>query len=76
MMGMIIQRPMEVRRTNHYFSTLFRSEPLVYLHRYQVKLLRKWRSLKSAGEKEKAESILLEILKSINAIANAIGNTG
>ncbi|HLO58867.1 MAG TPA: phosphoenolpyruvate carboxylase [Bacteroidales bacterium] len=76
MMGMIIQRPLEVRRTNHYYSTLFRSEPLVYLHRYQVMLLRKWRSLKLAGEKEKGEAVLLEILKSINAIANAIGNTG
>ncbi len=76
MMGLIIQRSMEVRRTNHYYSTLLRAEPLVYLHRYQVMLLRRWRDYKKAGAKEKEEPVLLEILKSINAIANAIGNTG
>jgi len=76
MMGLIIQRPMVARRSNHYYSTLLRAEPLVYLHRYQVMLLAKWRKLKAAGEHEKEEPVLLEILKSINAIANAIGNTG
>ncbi len=76
MMGLIIQRPMAIRRSNHYYSTLLRAEPLVYLHRYQVMLLAKWRKLKAAGESEKEEPVLLEILKSINAIANAIGNTG
>ena len=76
MMGLIIQRPMVARRSNHYYSTLLRAEPLVYLHRYQVLLLAKWRKLKASGEPEKEEPVLLEILKSINAIANAIGNTG
>jgi phosphoenolpyruvate carboxylase len=76
MMGLLIQRPMEERRTNHYYSTLLRAQPLEHLHLYQVMLLDRWRKLKASGTSEKAESVLLEILKSINAIANAIGNTG
>jgi phosphoenolpyruvate carboxylase len=76
MMGLLIQRPMEERRINHYYSTLLRAQPLQHLHRYQVMLLDRWRKLKTNGSSENAESVLLEILKSINAIANAIGNTG
>ena len=76
MMGLLIERPMAERRTNHYYSTLLRAEPLQHLHRHQVMLLRKWRNLKAKGKSDREESVLLEILKSINAIANAIGNTG
>ena len=76
MMGMLIERPMEERRQNHYYSTLLRAKPLEQLHRFQVELLRRWRKAKTQGEEEQAEEFLFEILKSINAIANAIGNTG
>jgi phosphoenolpyruvate carboxylase len=76
MMGFLIERPMEVRRSNHYYSTLLRAQPLVYLHHYQVMLLDKWRKIKAGGDHDREETVLLEILKSINAIANAIGNTG
>jgi len=76
MMGVLIEKPMVDRRTNHYYSTLLRAQPLEHLHRYQVMLLAKWRKLKADGKSDKEESVLLEILESINAIANAIGNTG
>ena len=76
MMGILIERPMEERRKNHYYSTMLRAQPLEQLHRYQIKRLSEWRKLKSAGNIPGAEVLLFEILKSINAIANAIGNTG
>jgi phosphoenolpyruvate carboxylase len=76
MMEILIQRPMEERRKNHYYSTMLRAQPLKLLHQYQVKLLREWRKLKSEGNTVQAEVLLFEILRSINAIANAIGNTG
>lgn len=74
--GLFIERPMEVRRQNHFYSTKLRAQPLETLHHYQVQLLREWRKSKANGNESVSESILLEILKSINAIANAIGNTG
>ena len=76
MMGIFIERSMEVRRQNHFYSTMLRAQPLEVLHQYQVKLLKKWRCLKAEGDTSSADLILLEILKSINAIASAIGNTG
>jgi phosphoenolpyruvate carboxylase len=76
MMGLLIERPMVERRTNHYYSTLLRAQPLEHVHLYQVMLLSSWRKLKANGTSDKEEPVLLEILKSINAIANAIGNTG
>ncbi|HEY4788624.1 MAG TPA: phosphoenolpyruvate carboxylase, partial [Bacteroidales bacterium] len=75
-MNILIERPMEARRQNHFYSTMLRAQPLEALHRYQVQLLKKWRQSKVGGDTAKAEATLLEILKSINAIANAIGNTG
>lgn len=73
MMEKLLVRSQEDRRANHYYSTMLRAQPLEHLHHYQVNLLRQWRS---TDDGNKRESILLEILKSINAIANAIGNTG
>jgi phosphoenolpyruvate carboxylase len=75
-MSIFIERPMEVRRKNHYYSTILRAQPLEALHQYQVMLLKKWRQCKADGDTSLADSTLLEILKSINAIASAIGNTG
>lgn len=75
-MDIFIERSMEVRRKNHYYSTILRAQPLEFLHQYQVMLLKKWRQCKVEGDTSSADSTLLEILKSINAIASAIGNTG
>lgn len=76
MMGLLIQRPMEERRKNHFYSTMLRAEPLERLHHYQILLLKQWRKQKAGGNSQDAETTLVELLKSINAIANAIGNTG
>lgn len=75
MMSTLIERPFEQRRKNHYYSTILRAEALNYLHESQIKLLRTWRENKKKTEEEDQE-LLVKLLKSINAIANAMGNTG
>lgn len=76
MMESLLQRPMKERRKNHFYSTMLRAEPLEKLHQYQIMLLKQWRRQKNDGKSQEAEFTLVELLKSINAIANAIGNTG
>jgi phosphoenolpyruvate carboxylase len=75
MMSELIMISMEERRKNHYYSTKLRAEALDNLHRDQVSLLAEWRAKKAAKNKE-AEELQVKLLKSINAIANAMGNTG
>jgi phosphoenolpyruvate carboxylase len=76
MMGLLIERPMETRRKNHFYSTMLRAQPLEQLHFFQVQLLKKWRNAKAEGDKLSEDHTFFALLKSINAIANAIGNTG
>ena len=74
MMSEVIEKPIVERRKSHYYSTILRAEALNYLHDSQIKLLEAWRKNK-VTEKED-EELLVKLLKSINAIANAMGNTG
>ncbi len=76
MMNRIIPRPIEERRKNHYYSTMLRAEALESLHENQVRLLKEWRGLNKNNEVPSEEKIHVSLLKSINAIANAMGNTG
>jgi phosphoenolpyruvate carboxylase len=69
LLNLILEKPISQRRTSHYYSTMLRANALDYLHRNQVKLLSLWR-------KQKKEETLYSLLRSINAIANAMGNTG
>jgi phosphoenolpyruvate carboxylase len=69
LLNLILEKPISQRRTNHYYSTMLRANALDYLHRNQVNLLSYWR-------KQKKEETLYSLLRSINAIANAMGNTG
>ena len=69
MLNLILDRPISERRTNHYYSTTLRAKALDYLHRSQVNLLSVWR-------RDQDEKTLYSLLRSINAIANAMGNTG
>ncbi len=74
MMAKVIERPFKERRKSHYYSTILRAEALNYLHDSQIKLLKTWRKNKISEKKD--EELLVKLLKSINAIANAMGNTG
>ena len=64
------------RRVNHYYSTRLRADALLPLHKEQVALLKAWRKALGDGATEKAEVILRNLLRSVNAIANAMGTTG
>jgi len=68
--------PISKRRLNHYYSTQLRAEALLPLHKEQVLLLGNWRKLKHEGKSKEADEVLQNLLRSVNAIANAMGTTG
>lgn len=68
--------PIADRRKNHYYSTQMRAKAMVPLHEVQVKLLKDWRKAKAQENTAKATELQFNLLKSINAIANAMGTTG
>lgn len=74
-LGEMFERPLEERRTHHYYSTMLRNDLLLNLHQQQVSLLREWRH---AGHQpsEPADGLLVDLLTTINAIAGALRNTG
>jgi len=76
MMLDLLQSPISERRISHHHSTRLRAEALYPLHREQVRLLRAWRLAKKKGEVHKADEVLQNLLRSVNAIANAMGTTG
>jgi len=72
----LLGRPIEERRKNHHYSSLLRAALMDYLHKTQVNLLRKWREEKAEKNSDKADSTLMHLLITINAIASAMRNTG
>ncbi len=76
MMFDLLQKPISERRINHYYSTKLRANALLPLHKEQVELLKKWRKAKKSGDTESTEKLLQNLLRSVNAIANAMGTTG
>jgi phosphoenolpyruvate carboxylase len=49
---------------------------LKVLHRQQITLLRRWRSLLESGDTEGASACLPELLLTVNAIASGLRTTG
>ena len=76
MMLDLLQSPISERRVSHHNSTQLRAEALYPLHREQVKLLRAWRMAQNERDTERAGEVLQGLLRSVNAIANAMGTTG
>lgn len=76
MMLDLLKSPISERRVSHYHSTLLRAEALLPLHREQVRLLRSWRMAQNERDLLKSEAVLQNLLRSVNAIANAMGTTG
>jgi len=70
----LLGRPHSERRKNHYYSTKLRAEALTILHKNQVELLRKYRSDMNSDTQN--ETIVMELLHSISAIASALQTTG
>jgi phosphoenolpyruvate carboxylase len=75
MLQILILRPFEVRRKQHYYSSMLRASAMDELHLCQIDLLKKWRSEKNE-ENPNAEDTLLSLLLTINAIAGALRYTG
>jgi len=70
----LLGSPAKDRRKNHFYSTQLRAEALLPLHRQQVSLLKQWRDARKTGANQ--DTLLHNLLRSINAIANAMGTTG
>jgi phosphoenolpyruvate carboxylase len=76
MLHLLLEKDIQKRRKQHYYSNLLRASIMTHLHKKQVSLLRKWRMEKQQGESDKAEKTLISLLMTINAIAGAMRNTG
>ena len=69
----LLDEDIAVRRKNHFYSTELRSTMMKPLHLKQISLLITWRATSDTKEKE---SLLLQLLTTINALAGAMRNTG
>jgi len=72
----LLKKPFEERRKNHYYSTQLRAVALDLMHQAQVNTLRHWRNEKDLEDPEIANRQNIILLKTINAVANALGSTG
>lgn len=64
------------KRPNVQRMIELRSGGLNILHTQQIRLLRRWRSYHSMGEKSQADALLPQLLLTVNAIASGLGTTG
>jgi phosphoenolpyruvate carboxylase len=72
----LLEKPFEERRKNHYYSTRLRAVALDLMHQVQVNTLRHWRNEKDTEDPEISNKQNIILLKTINAVANALGSTG
>ena len=72
----LLEKPFEERRKNHYYSTQLRAVALDLMHQVQVNTLRHWRNEKDSEDSEIANKQNIILLKTVNAVANALGSTG
>ncbi len=72
----LLVRPFEQRRKNHFYSTRLRAVALELMHHMQVNALRSWRNEKDQASLQITDQQNILLLKSINAVANALGSTG
>ena len=72
----LLEKPFEERRKNHYYSTRLRAVALDLMHQVQVNTLRHWRNEKDSEDPEIANQQNIILLKTVNAVANALGSTG
>jgi len=72
----LLKKPFEQRRKNHYHSTRLRAVALDLMHQMQVNVLRDWRNEKDSEDPAVANQQNIILLKTINAVANALGSTG
>jgi len=64
------------RRPRLAYTLNIREEPLRALHLQQIALLKQWRGILASGDQTQADSLIPDILVSINAIASGLRTTG
>lgn len=64
------------RRPNIQRMMQLRASGLRVLHRQQISLLKMWRSYHKMGQPQSAESLVPQLLLTVNAIASGLGTTG
>ncbi len=72
----ILEKPFQERRKNHFYSTKLRAVALDLMHQIQVNTLRSWREEKELENSANVKQQNIILLKTINAVANALGSTG
>ncbi|QNL20400.1 phosphoenolpyruvate carboxylase [Hyphobacterium sp. CCMP332] len=71
----LLDKPIQERRVNHYYSNMLRASLMEPLHKKQVSILKEWRNAKEK-DKKKADNLQVELLLTINALSGAMRNTG
>jgi phosphoenolpyruvate carboxylase len=75
-MASLLKKPFAQRRVNHYHSTCLRAVAMEPVHHIQTESLRNWRIAKDSQSPGPSNEQHIVLLKTINAIANALGSTG
>jgi phosphoenolpyruvate carboxylase len=76
MLATCFDRPTMNRRPRAAKTLALRADALRILHREQIELLARWRSLQAADNESAAKRMLPELMLSINAIASGLRTTG
>lgn len=71
----LLEKGIEERRKNHFYSNQLRASLMETLHKRQVALLKKWRAEKAKNDPN-AENTQTQLMLTINGIASAMRNTG
>ena len=72
----VFGRPSHERRPRFARSTGRRSDALEVLHRRQIALLKDWRQQVADNRSDAAETTLIDLLQTVNAIAGGLRTTG
>ncbi len=73
---LLFAEPLEIQRMNVDKFIAPRREGLQMLHQQQIKLLKEWRALKDSDMQSEAESLLLKLFLTVNAISGGLRTTG
>ena len=76
MLTILLGGKVEERRPRLHISLHLRDTALLPLHKQQVALLRQWREEMREGDDRAADSSLMQIFRTINAISSGLRNTG
>jgi phosphoenolpyruvate carboxylase len=72
----LFHKPFAARRPRMARTLAIREEPLKVLHHQQISLLRLWRAHLAAGNQSAAETLIPDLLVSVNAISSGLRTTG